>query len=1252
MFRLRLNALRQAAKAWKAVDAGKYDLCIIGAGPAGIAAALRAADYNKKVCLIEAWRVGGADFWNGTLTSKTMWQYSDILSKVESEPALRLYGESLAPYVTLDEAALRREMQYVSETQEKQVLTALEKSDVKLLFGKATFTDNHEVQVRHPKNHVYNTLQADHFIIATGGTPREHPFVKIDGKLVLSSDHIMQQPIPKSLVIIGAGRRGCEFATIFAGLRKTKVYLVDKQVHILPREDPDVVDKIEVGLENLGVTVHHNAMLYDVRPCCKMPDCSCGEVMEWGSCSPSGSEMAGVQYTIMDRTTKEFSTIRVDRALIALERLPNFSGLGLENTDVKIDNARLVVNDLGECVGVPHILAVGDGGGDRKLVPAAEAKAKRAVDHIFGSFKMNPLRADDIARVAFLTSAVASVGLNERLCRAKGISYLAAKVSHETVSRAVAAGKTNGFVKIIVSNDPKHTILGLQAVGLNASTLVDLGSLAIQSQQTAFALADRLTAYPSVSEAFQECLRMILGTSQLKPGVMPCNQLVCWVPERCSPHGLVHSNIASMAALHARLLSLEVGLQAQRLSAEVIVSVYQQEGRLLLPSLPYNIHFPYGFCGLFHSANMAKTNLMVQRPFTGLRTYEVLSSPASMLAIRTTFSCVRIVPILVGILDTQDYQRNMFRLRLNALRQAAKAWKAVDAGKYDLCIIGAGPAGIAAALRAADYNKKVCLIEAWRVGGADFWNGTLTSKTMWQYSDILSKVESEPALRLYGESLAPYVTLDEAALRREMQYVSETREKQILTALEKTAVKLLFGKATFTDNHEVQVRHPKNHVYNTLHADHFIIATGGTPREHPFVKIDGKLVLSSDHIMQQPIPKSLVIVGGGALGCEFASIFAGLRKTKVYLVDKQVHILPREDRDVALNVEQAMEQGGVTIHHNSALYDVRPCYNPADCDGEIPDGATSSPAKCDTGAKEPGVQYTIMDRTTKEFSTIRVDRALIAVGRVPNYSGLGIENTTLKTKNGALVVNDYGQCAGVPHIYAVGDCGGDLQYVSVSEARGKLAVDYIYGSHTPSLHRIDSIARVAFLTTAVASVGLNEKMCRAKGISYLAAKVSHETVSRAVAAASTSGFVKIIVSNDPKHTILGLQAVGLNASTLVDLCSLAIQSQQTAFALADRLTAYPSVSEAFQECLRMILGTSQLKPGVMPCNQLVCWVPERCSPHGLNRARLLSVARFCGTYLYRIVQKNHKNALKCHRALWKEGTRYRSTHLSLLPSSI
>lgn len=516
-----------------------------------------------------------------------------------------------------------------------------------------------------------------------------------------------------------------------------------------------------------------------------------------------------------------------------------------------------------------------------------------------------------------------------------------------------------------------------------------------------------------------------------------------------------------------------------------------------------------------------------------------------------------------------------------------RGWTAATRDKthFDVCVIGAGPAGIAAAMRAADYNKRVCLVEKDRLGGADLWDGALQSKTMWEYSNILGKMRGKTAQRLYGESLARFTEIDEEKMQRSMREVSQTREAQILAALRASPnMELIFGKATFSNDHEIQCHNSVAKEYRSVTADYFIIATGSKPREHPYVAADGKLVMTSDHIMQAPLPKSLVIVGAGVIGCEFASIIGRLGKTKVAIIDKASHILPREDPDIVHMIERGMSAAGVVVHHNSDLYDMQPWE-------ETP---TEAQARHPTDpAPQSGVQYTVMDRATKKLTTFQVDRALLSVGRVPSYTGLGIENTSLKTRGNQLHVNEFGQCVGTPHMFSIGDAATRMQLVSMGEAQAKLAIDYIYSTEpkvVPNL--METMSSVAFLTRAVASVGYNESQCREKGIAYIAARYSYEVVSRAVAAANTEGFVKVVVSDDAERRILGVRAVGLNASTLVDIAALAIQNRQSVFDLAGRLTAYPAVSQAFQECLRSILDRPA-RPHAKPASgvKLTKWAP-------------------------------------------------------------
>ncbi|ORC84518.1 putative dihydrolipoamide dehydrogenase, putative,acetoin dehydrogenase e3 component [Trypanosoma theileri] len=515
-------------------------------------------------------------------------------------------------------------------------------------------------------------------------------------------------------------------------------------------------------------------------------------------------------------------------------------------------------------------------------------------------------------------------------------------------------------------------------------------------------------------------------------------------------------------------------------------------------------------------------------------------------------------------------------------------WKPIlDVAHFDVCVIGAGPAGVSAALRAVDYKKRVCLVEKKRIGGCDLWNGALQSKVMWEMSNFLAKANGSAAQRVYNTTISQYMELDEERMRETLIKASTMREKQILAALEAAGVTLMYGRAFFASPRELEVRNRDTREYRTLTADYFIIATGSTPVEHPYVAVDHKRVVTSDDIMMMPLPKSMVIVGAGVLGSEFAAIYARLGTTKVYLLDKEECIMPKEDDDIVAKIQESMEKHGVVIHQDSILYNMQSWEENEEETSEHPEDPTP----------RSGVRYTIMNRKTRELCTYEVERALIAIGRQPFYHGLGLQNAKCKVRDGILVLDDFGMCEGQNHIYAIGDAAGDSKLVSVGEARGQLVIDRIYGVQRVHPLRHD-FTRLIFLTIAVASVGMNEKLCRSQNLSYIMAKYSFELCSRTIAADSTTGFVKILATNDSSKTLLGVRVVGTNASTIIELASAAIKKKQSAYEFSELVTAYPSVSQAFLECLRVILGSSTLKPGTFP--GLVC---ETWTPSGYERGR-------------------------------------------------
>lgn len=492
---------------------------------------------------------------------------------------------------------------------------------------------------------------------------------------------------------------------------------------------------------------------------------------------------------------------------------------------------------------------------------------------------------------------------------------------------------------------------------------------------------------------------------------------------------------------------------------------------------------------------------------------------------------------------------------------------------YDVCVIGGGPAGVAAALRAVDYGKKVCMVEKSQIGGADLWDGALQSKTMWELAQFYNRLRSFGPRMFTDKTIADAKPLEEK-IHSALKNVSTKRQTQIVDQLKRANVEIYKGVGQFQTPNELVIE-GKGDEAATVTSDYFIIATGSVPRVHPQYRADGMVIQTSDHIMRTPIPKSLVIIGAGVIGCEFASIYANLGITQVNIIEKATRMLPMEDADVASYVETLLTRKGVRFHHQAAL------------DGlEIvrPEGGAT-----------PFVRYGIKNTVTNEKEVFEVERALVSIGRVPNYSGLGLERANCCVINGKLDVDQYGRCKPHKHIYAVGDATVDVALVNMGESEATCAVNHMFKPQRETSPVVDNLSTIMFLDQEVAAVGLNEQTCRQRNIAYIAARYGYDVCSRAIAMGSPEGFVKIIVTNDRQKTVLGVRAVGAHASSIVELASLAIHNNQSVYDLGDMITAYPAMTQGFQECLRMLVDRSILKPNVFPQLRTWAWSPGNFS---------------------------------------------------------
>jgi dihydrolipoamide dehydrogenase len=472
----------------------KYDLIVIGAGPSGYAAAMRALDFKKKTLLIERNRVGGAGITNGALSSKTWWELSREASAFRR--SLKRYNIT-APSISYTEiqAEVRKAVQERKGMLEEHMTELINTPYANLLefkIGEARLLSQHEVEIMvgARKELVYG----ENIILATGSRPRYLPELPIDEHIVMTSEGIENMTdFPESMVIVGAGVIGCEYATIFSGFGRTKVHLIDKGDRILPFEDEDVVRIVERNMENSGVLVHRSSRLIHMK-------------------IVNGRVEYELEYT--DGSREIFN---VEKALVSVGRVANLEDLWDDKVGIKMTKRGIENNDTQ--TSVPTIYAVGDLTADISLVNVGELEGRYAVERIFG----NPDRQlvyENISTIMFLSPEVAGVGLNETQAKEKGIEYKVVTLEYSTIPRAIAKRNTQGFIKLLVTNDDHMKILGMKVVGNHASSAIQAVAVLISMDKGIEELAECVHPHPSITEGIQECVRMLMGKSLFKPSAL------------------------------------------------------------------------------------------------------------------------------------------------------------------------------------------------------------------------------------------------------------------------------------------------------------------------------------------------------------------------------------------------------------------------------------------------------------------------------------------------------------------------------------------------------------------------------------------------------------------------------------------------------------------------------------------------------------------------------------------------------------
>jgi dihydrolipoamide dehydrogenase len=487
---------------------------------------------------------------------------------------------------------------------------------------------------------------------------------------------------------------------------------------------------------------------------------------------------------------------------------------------------------------------------------------------------------------------------------------------------------------------------------------------------------------------------------------------------------------------------------------------------------------------------------------------------------------------------------------------------------FDLCIIGCGPGGFAGAMRAIDAGKHVCIVERDEIGGTGVKWGALASKTMWELAKDFA-VAAKTDRGYHSQELA----VDYGALRETVLQAVKDKQYQMLSQIEtfspqcwkgSGSITLLRGTGRFISPHRIGVT-LESGVQRDIEADYILITTGSKPRNLAGIRVDQRRIINSDGVLQlTQFPRRMMIVGAGVTGCEYATIFSNFRQTHVYLVDHQDRVIPFEDDDVSDFVSRNLAHNGVKIFHSAKLGKVE----------EKPEHLLATLTFDDGHAQ-----------------VIEIDTLMLSVGREPCLESLNLEKAGIAPDADGYLACDDNCCVG-GHIYAAGDVTHRPALVNMAVMESRYAIKHMFHVKRWPL-TVHNMPTVMFFYPAVAAVGLGEKACQKRRIPYRAATYSNALLTRAIAMRATSGFVKIIISDDAQQKILGMRAVGPQVSNTIMSIALLMDQGKGINDVLKSMYPHPTMSEGIQECLRLLLGKSIHKPQAFPHHLRVkTWHPR------------------------------------------------------------
>ena len=465
---------------------------------------------------------------------------------------------------------------------------------------------------------------------------------------------------------------------------------------------------------------------------------------------------------------------------------------------------------------------------------------------------------------------------------------------------------------------------------------------------------------------------------------------------------------------------------------------------------------------------------------------------------------------------------------------------------YDVVVIGAGPGGYVAAIRAAQLGLKTAVVENQYWGGVCLNVGCIPSKALIRNAELAHTITKEAkTFGITGDN----ISMDYGAAHKRSRKVSSSIVKGVHYLMKKNKIQEIHGRGEFVSDKELAIVEGDDEG-KKITFDNAIIATGSVVKSLPGVEIGGNIVSYEEQILDENAPKSMVVIGAGAIGMEFAYVLSnfGVDITVVEFMDR---VLPNEDKDVSREIAKQYKRLGVNLKTGHKTTDVR-----------------------DLGAGK-GVEVDIESADGKNSETIKADRVMVSIGFAPRTEGLGLDKAGVELGERGEIVIDERMRTSAKNIYAIGDVTAKLQLAHVAEAQGVVAAETIAGAETQELGDYQMMPRATFCNPQVASFGYTEEAARKKaeedGREIKVATFPYTANGKAQGLGNAVGFVKLIADAEFGE-LLGGHMVGPDVSELLPELTLAQRFDLTADEISRNVHTHPTLSEAMKEAAHGIGG--------------------------------------------------------------------------------